>query len=380
MKQMRMLGCVLSLLMAAGCMTSCSDQSSMDSQETATLTTTAAIQTAVSGTDGGAALTATLPATEPSVQTTVTTGYVPTGDMDYDGAHEALEKYLSMCRSGDLNAVLNLTNLGKLYDVTGNHAQAGVRYRAKLDRAEQVSMSYDTTEIGRGSSAEETLAGFAEYRTDLQKQMIAAAEDPQKQADLQLRIAILQPAEKLYVFPVVCHTTAGETISQEFFVTQTSGQWMVDLGVLPVLLEEQREYRLTQANANARQLYLAAGTAMNQLHMRGVNVSLADGLYYHSGKDFYMVHMPEQTETQVEIVAAMEYLTWANYNGITECDQVAIAVSNGVCKAVALQRGAETDPLTGAETYYYGCYPNTLTQETSGGYMSIEDVLVHAMS
>lgn len=382
MKRMRMLGCMLSLLLASAVLTACGDESSTDSAGTAELTQTTTVQGTDAGTTGvqtSDTVTTAEQTTSPASTSATTAGYVSSGDKQYDTAYLTLEKYLRACGAGDRDSLLSISNLRKLYDIAGTHAGPGVRYRTRLDAAVQTSLGYASAQIGKGTEAAELMQQYNESLPELEKALAAAASDPQKQAELSLTSEIRQPIEALYVFPVTCQTLSGETVSVRFFVSCAESSWCVDMGVIPFKLEDDRANALALVASDARRFFIALGNSLTEMNGAGLKTELADGLYYYRGADYGWGLVPETIETQADMILTMNIKARQNFADSEKCDQIAFAVNNGICKAVAIQRGSETDPLTGAESYYFGCYPNVLAEEDFGTYISIEDVLVHAM-
>ena len=379
MKRMRMLCCMLSLILSASMLNACGADGSSDSAETAELTQTTTAQITDTGTEAVQTATTAEQTAATSATTAVTVGYVSSGNPQYDTAYLTLDKFLRACTAGNRESVLAFSNARSIYDIAETHAGPGVRYRTRLDAAVETAMSCSSAQIGKGAEAAELMTQYNESLAELEKSLAAAASDPQKKAELSLISEIRKPIDALYVFPVTCQNAGGGAESVRYFVSCTEEQWSVDIGVLPFKLADDRTAALNLAASDARQFFIALGNSLTEMNGAGMKVSLADGLYYYSGKDYGWGFIPETVETEADIILTMNIRARQNFADSDKCDQLAFAVNNGICKAVAIQRGSETDPLTGSESYYFGCYPNVLSEDDFGKYFSIEDVLVHAM-
>lgn len=380
MKHWRMRSTLLSLILTASVLTSCGDQSSTNSTAESDAERTGTTQAVQSADDTGTAVSFWGTTSETTAQTTAAeAGYVPTGDKQYDDARQALDSYLQACVAGNRESLLFLSNLHTNYEIAESHAGPGVRFRNRLDEIVQNSLDYTSAKIGKGTAANDLMQEYNDSLAGLAKDLAGASGDPQKQAELQLTVDVRHPIDALYVFPVLCQKAGGQTVSEQFYVSCTDDVWLVDMSVIPLMRAEKRTAAMNLAALNARQFFIAVSNSLTELYSAGVDVKLADGLYYYRGADFGWGFLPEETVTQADIVTAMNIKSRMGFADSSECDQLAFAVNGGVCKAVALQRGSETDPVSGTESYYFGCYPNVLTENDLGAYFSIEDVLVHAM-
>ncbi|MBQ8922573.1 MAG: hypothetical protein IJ060_10530 [Oscillospiraceae bacterium] len=379
MKRKRMLCHVLSLCLAAAALTACGDSSSQtaggDSGMTETTTGvsgTAPQESGVSGTE-----TTSLPA-EAASQTTVQTDYIPTNDRDYDTAYLTLDSYFKACATGDSDLVKGASNLLDAYETADMHGAKGAQFEREMDEKIAQQCQIRSAKIGKGAAAETMMTEYHEALEAL-KQDAVAADDLDLSEELALKLDLRQQIELLYVFPVMVQTADGQSISDLYYVTCSGHEWTVDLAAIPEFVQERRAAGMQTAAANAKHFFLAVNNALNDMTDLGADVTLMDGVYYYRGADLGWGEMPEEFERANDVITAVNIRLGYYCGYLKDCDQMAYAINNGACKAVAIQCGGENEPLTDTDQYYYGCYPRILSEEDFGEYISIDDVMTHAL-
>jgi len=400
MKRKHMLCRVLCLSLAAAVLTACGDSSSKNSGAVSGSgeTTTGISGTAPENTETAQSMTDTT-AAEAATQTTVQNDYIPTNDKQYDTAYLTLDSYLKACATGDSDLVRGSSNLIDAYDIADRHAAQGVRYEQKKDAEVQVQCGIRSAKIGKGAAADALKDEYLASLTELEQAYAAASADLQLQAELSLKLDLRKPIDLLYAFPVIAQTADGASRQELYYVICSGHDWAVDLAAVPEFVQERRTAGMETAAANARNFYLAVNNALNDVAAQGADVRLIDGIYYYRGSD--LVKAPGKAavsdsgtdsesetvitapavsfERPIDVSDAVNTQLGKTCKYLKECDQVAYAVNGGICTAVALQCGGETDPLTETDQYYYGCYPHVLTEEDFGTFISIDDVMTHAL-
>ncbi len=383
MKQKRLLCSLMCLMFAISGLTACNDSSSQpDSQIPTGIQETTGITSETNLTGSvTSGISSTTTFSEPAVSVTESTDavFVPSDDMQYNEAYSALDNFLKACTSANRESALSLSNLRTAYTAAEQNGAQGVSFKQKADGKFQDMLGMQAVKIGQGACADTLKSNYLEWIPDLKKQIAASADDPQKQAELKLKSEIWKPIEMLYVFPVSYLTIDGVSVSELCYVIRTESTWSVDLAVLPDAVQEKRSEGIKQVAADARNFFLALSSALMDVQAMGADLTMADGVFYYRGADLGWGQMPETFDNAVSVRDAVNIRLGYYFSGLSQCDQIGYAINGGQCKAVAVQRGSENDPLTDTEIYYFGCYPHVLNEEDLGEYISIEDVMTHAL-
>lgn len=129
-------------------------------------------------------------------------------------------------------------------------------------------------------------------------------------------------------------------------------------------------------NTIASTLYQAAQTALRDLDLENVDLTMLSGDYSLRSSDLTNATPPQDIVNESDAVKKL-WCSMQNYLDKTVTfDKAIVSVKDGVCAAVAVQTESEYDSETGETIRKFGCYPNALNSGDS--FQNLEDVLAHA--
>lgn len=311
----------------------------------------------------------------------------PDNTDEADSAYAAADRFLAACVSKDFDGIRDFSNIGKmLEEAAEQRSMTEDEIAESMGTAYDVFSTLDSYTLGEGHGEPELLAAYTEYvnntQTEIEALIAEAAEDGMHGAE-EMLLTLFQPLDGLYLFDYTS-VIDGETQENTLYVVKQDGTWKVDCLILPMTVgmhDYVKAASVLSANTDAKSIFNAANTALVDMESEAVDATLLSGDYTFRGSDFENVSAPQSVTSEADALAMLKSNIIEFFETVTECEEFALTVENGVCTAVVVRKGTITDTVLGSvEQPVFGCYPHPLSRNELGTYQSLADVLAYAQA
>lgn len=284
-------------------------------------------------------------------------------------ARAALQHYFDAYQSGDLEEILECTNIRPAMHLF--FADKVMSDEKLLEDLRADYEPYESYSIGETVNAEaliETLNAESEkIRKDAEEER-QEQDDPDKIAVLDLAMTLFDPVDKLYSFDTAIGDH-GNVHTETIYVLNRGGKWTVDMGVTDLVLYRLRTDRQKVADTIAKTVYNTFNSAVIELDERyEAPVTKLSGDFYFKGSDFERLQQVDvgKNSDPDTVLAALKFEAVELMSTLVNVESCAVYLENGVCRAAAVEKKYSGES-------WYGAY--AVGGSFEGPYESLADAL-----